>query len=86
MASGVPVVSSRTSAIPEVAGESALLVDPTKPEEIAKQLIKLEEDEALYEEQVRYGLHRASRFSWRQAAEKQLGLYNQIKQERCSTL
>jgi len=79
MASGVPVVSSRTSAIPEVAGEGALLVDPTDPEEIAKKLIELEEDTTLYEEQVRYGLDRALQFSWRQTAEKQLNVYNHVK-------
>lgn len=80
MASGVPVVSSRTSAIPEVAGEGALLVDPTDPEAIAWQLIELEESASLYEEQVQYGLQRASLFSWKQTAARALEMYHQIKQ------
>ena len=80
MASGVPVVSSRTSAIPEVAGEGALLVDPTDPEAIARQLIELEESASLYEEQVQYGLQRASLFSWKQTAARALEMYHQIKQ------
>jgi glycosyltransferase involved in cell wall biosynthesis len=75
MASGVPVVSSRTSAIPEVAGEGALLVDPTVPEEIAKQLVNLEENTALYREQIQYGLKRASIFSWEETAKKTLKIY-----------
>jgi glycosyltransferase involved in cell wall biosynthesis len=76
MASGVPVVTSRTSAIPEVAGEGALLTDPSDPEAIARQLIELEENPARYEEQVRYGLKRAPAFSWEQTARRLLDTYH----------
>lgn len=75
MASGVPVVSSNTSAIPEIAGEGAILVDPSDPEAIARQLIKLEENNVWYEEQVNYGLNRSSTFSWEQTAMQLLNIY-----------
>ena len=42
MACGTPVVTSATSAIPEVAGEGAILVDPTDPKAIADALLRLE--------------------------------------------
>lgn len=46
MACGTPVVTSDTSAIPEIAGEGAILVDPTSPEAIAGALLRLETDAA----------------------------------------
>lgn len=70
MASGVPVITSRASALPEIAGEGALLADPSAPETIAQLLIELEANPARYEEQIRYGLNRASLFSWEQTAKR----------------
>jgi len=81
MASGVPVVTSSTSAIPEIAGDGALLIDPSDPEAIASMLLELEEDTHLYDEQVRYGLNRALTFSWEKTARQLLDNYNQIDQE-----
>ena len=46
MACGTPVVTSNTSAIPEVAGPGAILVDPTSPTAIADALLHLETDPA----------------------------------------
>ena len=45
MACGTPVITSDTSAIPEIAGRGAMLVDPTNPDEIAARLVALESDE-----------------------------------------
>jgi glycosyltransferase involved in cell wall biosynthesis len=81
MASGVPVVTSCTSAIPEIAGDGALLIDPSDPEAIADMLIELEEDHNLYDAQVCYGLKRALAFSWEKTARRLLDTYNQIEQE-----
>lgn len=75
MASGVPVVTSRTSAIPEIAGEGALLTDPSDPEAIARQLIELEEDPIYYQMQVKYGLRHSQFFSWEKTAKKILQTY-----------
>ncbi|MDD4437865.1 MAG: glycosyltransferase family 1 protein [Tissierellia bacterium] len=76
MASGTPVIASNSSAIPEVAGDGAFLVDPTDPEAIALQLVALEEDANLYDKQVRYGLNRATSFSWKKTARELLNIYN----------
>lgn len=81
MASGVPVVTSCTSAIPEIAGEGAILIDPSDPDAIARQLIELEESPVRYEEQVRYGLNRSSDFSWEQTARRILDTYNHFTSE-----
>lgn len=68
MACGTPVVTSNTSAIPEVAGPGAILVDPTSPTAIADALLRLETDPAFRAEQVAYGLERVKLFSWEETA------------------
>ena len=64
MACGTPVVTSATSAIPEVAGQGAILVDPTDPTAIADALLRLETDAEFRAGQVAYGLERVKQFSW----------------------
>lgn len=78
MACGTPVVTSATSAIPEIAGEGALLVDPTDPTAIGDALLRLEKDSAFRDAQRSYGLERARNFSWEQTARRLLVLYESI--------
>lgn len=78
MARGVPVVTSRTSSLPEVGGEAVLYVDPRSVEEIVARVRQLVENGALGEELIRCGLDRASQFSWRQAAERTLEVYEEV--------
>lgn len=75
MACGTPVVTSNTSAIPEIAGLGSILTNPQKPEEIADKLIQLQNDSSFYNEQVAYGLQRVKNFSWRNTAKALLTLY-----------
>lgn len=79
MACGTPVVTSDTSAIPEIAGGAAILVDPTSPEKIADALLRLETDAAFRASQVANGLERVKRFSWEQTARNLLALYEGLK-------
>lgn len=81
MACGTPVVTSNTSAIPEVAGEGALLVDPTDPTAIADALLRLETDAEFRAKQVAYGLERVKRFSWEATAQQLLALYERLGKE-----
>lgn len=78
MASGTPVVTSNTSAIPEIAGPGALMVDPTSPTAIADTLLRLETDQAFRREQIAYGLERVKQFSWEQTARELLALYRSL--------
>lgn len=78
MACGTPVVTSATSAIPEVAGKGAILVDPTDPTAIADALLRLETDAAFRAEQVAYGLERVKQFSWEKTARHLLALYESL--------
>lgn len=78
MACGVPVVTSNTSSMPEIGGKDAILIDPEHPEEIAQMLLRLETDQAFYEEKRQIGLERSQLFSWKQTAKQLLELYQSI--------
>ena len=78
MAHSVPVITSRRSALPEVAGDAALLVNPEDPEEIAAALNRLGSDESLREELSRRGRERAVQFSWESAVAKTWSVYEEL--------
>ncbi len=67
MAAGIPVVTARSSAMPEVAGDAAVLVDPLQTGEIAAALVALTENGDLRSEMSRKGRERAAGFSWEKA-------------------
>ena len=81
MACGTPVITSNTSSMPEIGGPNAILVNPEKADEIADALIKLENDEAYYQQQKEIGLKRAQLFSWKKTAEQLLQLYKDVFQK-----
>jgi glycosyltransferase involved in cell wall biosynthesis len=78
MAYSVPVITSRRSALPEVAGDAALLVNPDDPEEITAALVRLASDEALREDLARRGRERALQFSWESAIAKTWEVYREL--------
>ena len=70
-ASGVPVIASNTSAMPEVCGgAAAALVTPSNTLEIAEAMNRLEVDGALKEQAVQLGFARVQEFSWESSAER----------------
>ena len=75
MACGTPVITSNTSAMPEIAGEMGVLSDPTNPNSIAEKILLLEQDESFYNDQVSYGLERVKLFSWANAAKTLHDIY-----------
>jgi glycosyltransferase involved in cell wall biosynthesis len=70
MACGTPVVTSNVSSLPEVAGEDAVLVDPTDEGSIANGLRLVLEDGGLSDRLRRAGPKRAARFTWDDAARR----------------
>ena len=67
---GVPVVASIEASIPEVSGDSALLVDPNNAEDIADAVYKIISDENLKKDLVQKGLENIKRFSWEKCAKE----------------
>ncbi len=78
MANGAAVVASRRSAIPEVAGDAAVLVDPTSVEELAEALRWLAVDTREREELVVRGRARAAMFTWESAVEQTWNVYQEL--------
>lgn len=68
MACGTPVVCSNVTALPEVAGGAALLVDPYAPEAIADAILQMARDTALQARLRAAGFARAAAFRWEDAA------------------
>jgi len=64
MACGTPVLTSKTTSLPEVAGDAALLVDPESIAEISSGIELLHNDEELRNTLSARGLQQAQRFSW----------------------
>jgi glycosyltransferase involved in cell wall biosynthesis len=64
MASGAAVLTSTTSALPEVAGEAACLVDPNDVDAIAAGIRRLDGDDGYHGELVAKGFQQAQQFSW----------------------
>ncbi len=67
---GCPVVASNRSSLPEVLGPSALLVDPSRLDEIATAMEAAAMDGKLRTELIRRGLENSSRFDWQSSAEE----------------
>jgi len=86
MACGTPVVTSNRSALPEVAGDAGLLVDPYDTDAICAGLADLLEQQTLRDELARRGLDRARRFTWRQVAEQTVRVYRQVIDSRQSSV
>lgn len=78
MARGVPVLTSNISAMPEVAGDAALLVNPTDIASIAEGLRRLATDSALRDTLIRAGLKRAKEFSWEKAVDATWKVYQEL--------
>jgi glycosyltransferase involved in cell wall biosynthesis len=78
LARGVPSVAARSSSIPEVAGDAAILVDPLDEAAIAAALARVLDDPALADDLRRRGPIRASAFSWQETARATLRVYRHV--------
>jgi glycosyltransferase involved in cell wall biosynthesis len=78
MSMGAPVVASNVSAIPEVAGDAALLVDPTDEDAIVDALRRALTEPALRDELSERGRKRAAGFSWDATARATLDAYREV--------
>lgn len=80
MSQGACVVTSRSSSLPEVAGDAATLVDPHDPADIAAAIERLLADPALRQDFAARAVHQAATFSWRRSAERLLEHYQDLTQ------
>ncbi len=78
MACGTPVVSSRTSSMPELGGDAVLYFDPTDTAEMAHQIGRVLSENELADDMRKKGLAQAARFSWERTADETLAVYRQV--------
>lgn len=77
---GVPIASSNAASLPEVAGEGALFFDPHSTQEMAQAIRRGVQDAALRDYLRQKGTANLARFSWRQAAQETLAVYERVMQ------
>ena len=80
MARKVPVVVSRVSSLPEIAGKAAVYVDPDDTESITRGLLSAVRDRNLMQGRwrVKKGLEQVNKFTWENAAKKTLEVLEDV--------
>jgi alpha-1,3-rhamnosyl/mannosyltransferase len=78
LASGVPVITSSVSCLPEIAGDAADLVHPDDIDGLRNSMNRLLEDEGHRVELRARGIQRAKRFSWQRCAEETVAIYRRV--------
>jgi len=80
MAAGVPVITSNTSCLPEIAGDGALLVDPRSPAELQAAIEKLLTSPLLQQQLRAAGIARAQNYRWEICARQSLEFFRKVGQ------
>jgi glycosyltransferase involved in cell wall biosynthesis len=70
MQCGLPIITSNTTSLPEVAGDAGILIDPTNKEELVKAFEKLYINKELRKNLIKKSLSRIKKFSWEKTAKK----------------
>jgi glycosyltransferase involved in cell wall biosynthesis len=78
MSCGAPVVTSSTTALPEVTGDAALLVDPLDVKSIAQGICSILSSAELRRTLREKGIQQASGFTWTRAAKETLSLFERL--------
>jgi glycosyltransferase involved in cell wall biosynthesis len=78
MACGIPTVVAQRGSLPEVVGETGLLIDPEQPEMIAVALERALTDSAFRTRSRDEGIRRAQTFTWQAAAQIALTVYRHV--------
>ena len=79
MSYSLPIVSSNVSSLPEVLEDSALLINPYKPEEIKEAIFLALTDKEIRERLIQRGLKKAGQYSWDETARQYLELFQSLK-------
>jgi alpha-1,3-rhamnosyl/mannosyltransferase len=74
-ASGIPVITSNTTSLPEVVGHAAVMVNPLSVEEIAHAMQQMVEQPDVRDALIGKGLIQAGKFTWQQTAQRTLEVY-----------
>lgn len=80
MACDCPVITSNVSSLPEVAGDSAMLIDPFNVQNIYDAINRLLTDDVLRNELIIKGKQHCISFSWEKTADQTMTVYHRVEQ------
>ncbi len=78
MRSGVPVVATNNSSLPEIIGKGGVMIDADRPDEIALACRSILTDKKLKNKLVSIGLNQSQKFSWEKSAKKFLTIIEEL--------
>jgi len=78
MALNCPVISSNSSCLPEIYGNSVLYFDPNCPDQLVAQIKKLQQSKTLRQKLIRLGHLQVAKYSWSATARKTLSVYEKL--------
>ncbi len=78
MALGTPVITSKVSSMPEIAGRAALFVDPSSPKDIARAMREVLTKDGVAKRLHELGPKQAAQFSWQHCAEETMAVYRRV--------
>jgi len=78
MSSGVPVICSNASSLPEVAGGAALIFDPMDVDALSQLILKGLEDDTWRKTAKEKGLMQATTFNWQKCAKETMAVYREL--------
>lgn len=84
MACGTPVITSKTTSLPEVVGDAGILIDPEDIEELSDAMEQMMDNEELREKLKKAGQKRAAKFTWKKSAEILMDVYRSALGENCN--
>ena len=84
MASGIPVITSNQTSLPEVVGNAGIMVEPDDVDAMREHLRQLLEDRVYAENMGEHGRIRAQTFSWDRCARETFSVYQKVMLQRGS--
>jgi glycosyltransferase involved in cell wall biosynthesis len=78
MATGIPVVTSSVSSLPEVVGDAAMIINPENVFDIARGIREVLTDERVRNRLIKNGFAQVTQFNWRRTAEQTLEVYREV--------
>lgn len=81
MACGCPVICSNAASMPEVAGDAAILIDPSSSDDLAESIEKIVNDTEFRQNLVKKGFMQATLFNWEETARQTLELFKKVAHE-----
>ncbi|WP_394884845.1 glycosyltransferase family 4 protein [Clostridium butyricum] len=82
MASRTPVITSNSSSLPEVAGDSAIITEPLDYRKISESIKKILRDSNIRQKMIENGIKQVEKFNWDDSAEKLRKIYIDLYNEQ----